>query len=138
VDCAFAEKIMTQAFKSALDVALTLSESERAEFAEILMASITETSRSEIDESWVAEAERRDRAMNDGTEELLDGNEILGKLARTVDRARIAEKLLQSLSGSAQAEIDAVWTAEAERRLQAYREGQIESFSADEVFGSLL
>jgi putative addiction module component (TIGR02574 family) len=73
---------MTQAFKSALDVALTLSESERAEFAEILMASITETSRSEIDEAWAAEAERRGRAINDGTGELLDGDEILDKLSR--------------------------------------------------------
>jgi len=73
---------MTQAFKSALDVALTLSESERAEFAEILMASIAETTRSEIDQAWAAEAERRDRAVNDGTEELIDGDEILEKLSQ--------------------------------------------------------
>ena len=73
---------MTQAFKSALDVALTLSESERAEFAEILMSTITGTSRSDIDEAWVAEVERRDKAIDDGTEELLDGDEILQKLSR--------------------------------------------------------
>ncbi len=73
---------MTQAFKSALDVALRLSESEHAEFAEILMASIAETSRSEIDQAWVTEADRRDRAVNDGTEGLLDGDEILDKLSR--------------------------------------------------------
>ena len=73
---------MTQAFKSALDVALTLSDSERAEFAEILLASITETSRSEIDEAWIAEIDRREKAIADGTEELLDGDEILGRLSR--------------------------------------------------------
>ena len=54
------------------------------------------------------------------------------------DRALIAEQLLQSLGRPCQAEIDAAWAAEADRRLQAYRDGKIESFSADEVFESLL
>ena len=48
-------------------------------------------------------------------------------------RAELAERLLESLDALTEAEIEALWVAEAERRLGEYRAGRLESFSADEV-----
>lgn len=53
------------------------------------------------------------------------------------DRATVAEKLLQSLEGEAQAEIDQAWIEEAERRIQAYEQGLAKAIPADEVMRSL-
>ena len=72
--------------------------------------------------------------MGDSIDVVLEAAPALGP----ADRARLAEKMLQSLGAVRQADIDAAWAAEAARRLQAYREERIESFSADEAFGSLL
>jgi putative addiction module component (TIGR02574 family) len=47
------------------------------------------------------------------------------------ERVAVAEELLQSLGGKTQAEIDEAWVAEAERRLEAYRQGKIRSYSAE-------
>ncbi len=61
----------------------------------------------------------------------------------TDERAEIAEKLLASLDGLAdpspteQAEIDAAWAAEVDRRYQAYKRGEIDSIPGEQVLNDL-
>jgi len=50
-----------------------------------------------------------------------------------VERASVAEKLLFSLD-SPDSKIDALWAAEADSRIEAYKKGEIETVSAEEVF----
>ena len=49
------------------------------------------------------------------------------------DRARLAELLLASLDGS-DADVEAQWADEAERRLRELRSGVVAGIPADEVF----
>lgn len=48
------------------------------------------------------------------------------------ERLIIVEGLLRSL-GAPDSEVDAVWAEEAERRLQAYREGRLASVPMEDV-----
>ena len=50
------------------------------------------------------------------------------------DRARLTEKLLESLDGLSEAEIEQLWLDEAERRLEDYRAGRSEGIPAEDVF----
>lgn len=52
----------------------------------------------------------------------------------TIDRAEIAEKLLQSLNEPDEA-IDRLWKKEAEDRINKYDQGKIESLTVNEVLG---
>ena len=52
-------------------------------------------------------------------------------------RAVLAEKLLDSLGDKIPQDIEEAWIKEAERRLQAYREGKIKAIPAEEVFRTL-
>ncbi len=52
------------------------------------------------------------------------------------DRARLAELLLASLEGE-DAEVEAAWTAEIERRVAELDQGAIEAIAAEEVFAAL-
>jgi len=47
------------------------------------------------------------------------------------ERARLAERLLASLDD--EAEVEEAWRDEVRRRLEAYRNGQLETVSAEEV-----
>lgn len=49
------------------------------------------------------------------------------------ERARLAEHLLGSLEDGAEADSEALWLDEAERRYQAYREGKVAATPADEA-----
>lgn len=51
----------------------------------------------------------------------------------TADRAKLAQELLESLDQLSQAEIDALWSAEAKRRLAAYDSGEIAAVPAEIV-----
>jgi putative addiction module component (TIGR02574 family) len=53
------------------------------------------------------------------------------------DRIALAEKLLDSLQGTMQREIDQAWVDEAERRLRAYEQGDSKAIPAEEVLRSL-
>jgi putative addiction module component (TIGR02574 family) len=58
------------------------------------------------------------------------------------ERAQLAEKLLESLDEDMdeqvdQAQIDAAWAQEAERRMADYRAGKIGSVPAEELFATL-
>jgi len=48
-------------------------------------------------------------------------------------RARLIDKLLKSLN-PAQAEIDKIWAAESEKRVEEIKSGKVKTISGDEVF----
>jgi len=50
------------------------------------------------------------------------------------ERARLAELLLESLRDAPIAEIEAAWDREIEERVAAYDRGELETFSAQDVF----
>lgn len=52
-------------------------------------------------------------------------------------RAKLAEKLLESLDVSKQREIDALWAEEAENRLDAFEQGKLQAIPGPEVFKKL-
>jgi putative addiction module component (TIGR02574 family) len=49
-------------------------------------------------------------------------------------RAQLASFLLATLEPADEGDIEAAWVQEAERRLAAFEAGEMEVFSADEVF----
>ena len=52
-------------------------------------------------------------------------------------RAVLVKRLLDSLEDQIPQDIEEAWIKEAERRLQAYREGKIEAIPAEEVLRTL-
>ena len=52
-------------------------------------------------------------------------------------RAMLAEHLLKSLDSAQQAEIDALWAEEAERRIQEIEQGTVSLIPGDQVFQKL-
>jgi len=50
------------------------------------------------------------------------------------DRATLADKLLDSLSESADPDIDAAWSDDAEQRIDTYEQGLLGAIPADKVF----
>lgn len=57
-----------------------------------------------------------------------------GKQLPREERERLVDELLESLNEPAAAELDAAWSAEIERRLEAYDRGEVRALSAEEVF----
>ena len=55
-------------------------------------------------------------------------------LLRPEDRERLVEQLLRSLRGSAEAETDPDWIAEAERRYREVKSGQVQAIPGDGLF----
>ena len=54
------------------------------------------------------------------------------------DRVELADRLFFTLSPQRQAEIDAAWAVEAERRMQEFRDGKVKGVPWEEVRDSLL
>lgn len=50
------------------------------------------------------------------------------------ERARLAERLLESLDGVSEEEIQELWLDEAEHRINEYRAGKLEAVVADQIF----
>jgi putative addiction module component (TIGR02574 family) len=50
------------------------------------------------------------------------------------DRARLAEVLLQSLQGLPLSDVEAAWSREIEEHIAAYDRGDLQVFSAENVF----
>ena len=50
------------------------------------------------------------------------------------ERARLAKKLLESLDGLIEAEIENLWLDEAERRIREYEAGRMAAIPSDEGF----
>lgn len=54
-----------------------------------------------------------------------------------LDKAKLAEQLVESIDTADQAQIDAVWIIEIRRRLRELDEGKAHTIPADEVFKSI-
>lgn len=52
-------------------------------------------------------------------------------------RAKLAEKLLESLDDPSQNEMDRLWAEEAEERIDAYERGELKAVPGKEVFRGL-
>lgn len=57
-----------------------------------------------------------------------------GKQLPPADREQLVNELLSSLNEPAVAELDAAWSAEVSRRLQAYDRGETRAILAEDVF----
>ena len=53
------------------------------------------------------------------------------------ERAELADRLLESLEGPINREIEAAWASEAEDRVEAYRRGEISARPGDEVLAEI-
>jgi putative addiction module component (TIGR02574 family) len=52
-------------------------------------------------------------------------------------RAKLAERLLESLDDPRQKEVDRLWADEVESRIDAYERGQLKAIFGEEVFRQL-
>ena len=50
------------------------------------------------------------------------------------DRSRLVELILETLHEPPLSEIEAAWDKEIERRVAAYERGEVETYSAEDVF----
>ena len=50
------------------------------------------------------------------------------------DLVRLAQHLVSSLEDQVETDVEAMWTAEAERRLEELRTGKVQGFEAAEAF----
>ena len=62
-------------------------------------------------------------------------NDALALPARS--RAKLAERLLESLDDPEQKEFDRLWAEEAEDRIDAYEKGELKAIPGEEVFRRL-
>ena len=49
------------------------------------------------------------------------------------EKAALAHQLIEELDSSSDADVEALWIAESQRRYEAYRRGEIDSLPGDEV-----
>ena len=68
--------------------------------------------------------------MTDLVVELVERSRTLS----TQDRSRLVEMLLETLQEPVLSEIETAWDTEIRRRVAAYDRGEVQTFSADEVF----
>ncbi len=66
--------------------------------------------------------------------ELLSELEQQARSLSPDDRARLAEVLLESLQGTPLSEVEAAWSLEIEERIAAYNRGDLQAYSAEDVF----
>ncbi|HEV7243176.1 MAG TPA: addiction module protein [Thermoanaerobaculia bacterium] len=71
---------MARQFEKIRDAALELSVEERGWLAEQLWDSARTAKEREIDEAWMVEVERRIKSIEDGTAELIPGEQVLREL----------------------------------------------------------
>lgn len=57
-----------------------------------------------------------------------------GRCLAPDDRSRLVELLLESLCEPPLSEIEAAWDAEIVRRVEAYKQGGVETYAAEDVF----
>ena len=50
------------------------------------------------------------------------------------DRVQLAQRLISTLDGEVEADTEALWFAEAERRLDELRSGKVQGIPAEDVF----
>jgi putative addiction module component (TIGR02574 family) len=64
---------------------------------------------------------------------LLDQLAKQSRLLTVEEKATLASILIDELDPSTDREVEEIWVAEAQRRYQAYRNGEIEAHPGDEV-----
>lgn len=79
---------MTRQFEKIRDAALELPIEERSLLREQLWDSMRTAKERDIDAAWMAEVERRVKSIEDGTAELLDGEQVLRELRAKYAPAR--------------------------------------------------
>lgn len=67
---------MTDRAKAVLEAALALPVAEREELAERLLGSLDDAASASLSPEWKAEIGRRMKEIDDGTAELIDGEEV--------------------------------------------------------------
>ena len=50
------------------------------------------------------------------------------------DRVQLAQRLISTLDGEVEADTEALWFAEAERRLEELRSGKVQGIPSEDVF----
>lgn len=68
---------MTDRAKAVLEAALALPEAEREELAERLLCSLDDAEAASLSPEWKAEIGRRVKEIDDGTAELIEGEEVM-------------------------------------------------------------
>ena len=64
---------------------------------------------------------------------LLDELERQSRLLTAQEKATLARILIEGLDPSQDRDVDQVWIAEAKRRYEAHRRGEVEAHNGDEV-----
>ena len=64
---------------------------------------------------------------------LFDELEKQSRLLTAAERATLARILIEGLDPAVDRDVEQLWTSEAQRRYQAYLNGEIEAHSGDEV-----
>jgi putative addiction module component (TIGR02574 family) len=75
----------------------------------------------------------------ESSERLSSFEEILQSALQlpSFDRARLADRLIESLDGSGPTELDDAWAEEIERRIRDIDEGRVELLPGEEVLARL-
>jgi putative addiction module component (TIGR02574 family) len=71
---------MATTFDDILSAALSLSPGARAMLADHLLESLDDETQKRIDAMWAAEAERRDKEIEDGVVTPIPGEEVMNRL----------------------------------------------------------
>jgi putative addiction module component (TIGR02574 family) len=71
---------MTREFEKLRDAALELSVEERSLMAEQLLDSTRTQRERQVEEAWIAEVESRIKAIENGTAELIPGDQVIREL----------------------------------------------------------
>lgn len=79
---------MTRKFEKIRDAALDLPIEERSLLREQLWDSMRTAREREIEAAWMTEVERRVKSIEDGTAEMLDGEEVMRELRAKYAPAR--------------------------------------------------
>ncbi len=56
------------------------------------------------------------------------------RLLKPVERAQLAEIMLESLRDSSSSEVEAAWQQEIAERVAAYERGELKTYSAEKLF----
>jgi putative addiction module component (TIGR02574 family) len=75
---------MTRGAKKILEAAIKLTESERLQVIEELLASLEPAPENEVDAAWAAEVERRSREIKEGTVQAIPWDEVKSRARERV------------------------------------------------------
>lgn len=71
---------MTERATAVFEAAMTLTDDERLELADRLFFTLSPERQAKIDRAWAEEVKRRAAAVERGEVELIDGDEVFGRL----------------------------------------------------------